>query len=53
MTKKITEDMVYLWLGSDTLPSEIHEILAELANGEYYPKQMKQDIIATVGEDFE
>jgi len=53
MTKKITEDMVYLWLGSDTLPSEIHEILAELANGEYDPMQMKQDIIATVGEDFE
>ena len=53
MSKKITEDMVYLWLGSDTLPSEIHEILAELANGEYDPKQMKQDIIATVGEDFE
>ena len=53
MSKKITEDMVYLWLGSDTLPSEIHEILAEPANGEYDPKQMKQDIIETVGEDFE
>jgi len=51
--KKITEDMVYLWLGSDMLPSEIHEILAELANGEYDPKQMRLDIISTVGDDFE
>lgn len=53
MTKKITADMVYFWLGSDTLPSEIHEILAELANGEYDPKQMKQDILVTLGDDYE
>ena len=46
--KKITEDMVSLWLGSDALPSEIHEILAELANGEYEPEQMKLDIISTI-----
>ena len=49
--KKITEDMVRSWLGSDALPSEIHEILAELANGEYEPEQMKLDIISTVGDE--
>jgi type III secretion system FlhB-like substrate exporter len=49
--KKITEDMVRSWLGSDALPSEIHEILAELANGEYEAKQMKLDIISTVGDE--
>lgn len=49
--KKITKDMVSLWLGSDALPSEVHEILAEIANGEYEPKQMKLDIISTVEDD--
>ena len=48
--KKITEDMVRIWLG-DNLLTEVHEILAEVANGEYEPKQMKLDIISTVGDD--
>jgi hypothetical protein len=41
---KITPTQVEAWLGSDTLPSEIHEILAELANGEYDQKQLAKDI---------
>ena len=41
---KISPTQVEAWLGSDTLPSEIHEILAELANGEYDQKQLAKDI---------
>ena len=43
---KITARQVEAWLGSDTLPNEIHEILAELANGEYDQKQLAKDIKA-------
>ena len=43
---KITARQVEAWLGSDTLPSEIHEILAELANGEYDVMQLARDIKA-------
>ena len=41
----ITREMVEEWVGSDTLPSQIIEILYELANDEYEVEQMKQDII--------
>jgi len=43
---KITPEQVEAWLGSDVLPSEIHQILAELANGEYDQKQLAKDIKA-------
>tara|TARA_A200000113_G_C8730219_1_gene311332 strand:+ start:152 stop:325 length:174 start_codon:yes stop_codon:yes gene_type:complete len=44
--EKITASQVEAWLGSDTLPSEVHKILAELANGEYDQKQLAADIKA-------
>ena len=50
--RKVTKNMIENWLGTDT---DIPELLAELANGEYKPKQFKQDIIdtylSTQGED--
>ena len=42
---KITPEQVEAWLGSDVLPSEIHQILAELANGEYDQKQRRHQSI--------
>jgi hypothetical protein len=42
--EKITKEMVENWLGCDT---EMEELLAELANGEYTPKQFRDDIIDT------
>ena len=45
--KKITTQEVEFWLGSDCTRSEILEILAEVANGEYDPKVLRTDILNT------
>jgi len=45
--KKITIEQVQFWLGSDCTRTEILEILAELANGEYDPKVLRTDILYT------
>ena len=45
--EKITMEMVEEWVGSDTLPSQIIEILYDLATGDYEIEQMRQDIIDT------
>jgi len=42
--EKITKEMVENWLGTDT---DMEELLAELANEEYTPKQFRDDIIDT------
>jgi hypothetical protein len=47
---KVTVEQVKYWIGSDTQMSEIFQILAELANGEYDAEQMRQDIINTNDE---
>tara|TARA_R110002153_G_scaffold6474_3_gene29479 strand:+ start:400 stop:567 length:168 start_codon:yes stop_codon:yes gene_type:complete len=44
MMRKVTKEMIENWLGSDT---DIPELLAELANGEYKPKQFTEDITDT------
>ena len=44
---KVTAEQVELWLGSDIKRSEIIELLAELANGEYDPKVLRTDILYT------
>ena len=44
---KITTEQVEMWLGSDCKRSEILEILADLANGDYDQKVLRTDIIAT------
>ena len=44
---KITTEQVKCWIGSDMQMSEMFQILAELANGEYDADQMRQDILDT------
>ena len=44
---KITTEQVEMWLGSDCKRSEILEILADLANGDYDQKVLRTDIITT------
>jgi len=45
--KKITVEQVRFWLGNDWKMSEILEILADLANGDYEQQMLKSDIINT------
>ena len=47
---KVTWEMVDNWLGTDT---NMQELLAELANGEYEQEQFKQDVIDTWQEEIE
>ena len=41
---KVTKEMIEDWLGTDT---DIPELLAELANGEYKAEEFNQDVIDT------
>lgn len=45
---KITSGMVEEWLGSMAKKEELYSIIAEIANGEYKPSQVKSDIINTL-----
>tara|TARA_R100000081_G_C4807153_1_gene168329 strand:- start:1139 stop:1324 length:186 start_codon:yes stop_codon:yes gene_type:complete len=45
--KKITTEQVEFWLGSDWKMSEILEILADLANGDYEQQMLRSDILNT------
>jgi len=47
MSKAVTTEEIEHWLGSDWKFSEILEIMEDLANGKYCPKQMKSDIKET------
>ena len=47
---KVTTEQVEYWLGSDCKRSEMLELLAELANGEYDPQLFREDI-ADMWED--
>ena len=42
--KIITLEQVEGWIGNDQLPSEIHQLIYELVNGEYEVEQMRKDI---------
>ena len=48
---KVTIEQVKYWIGSDMQMSEIYQILAELANGEYDADQMRQDILDSIDEE--
>ena len=48
--EKITKEMIENWLGTDT---DIPELLAELANGDYKAEEFKQDVIDTWQEENE
>jgi len=45
---KVTKEMIENWLGTDT---DIPELLAELANGEYKAEEFNQDVIDTWQHD--
>ena len=46
--EKITEEMVWHWLGADSLKSyELVSIIHELATGEYPVSVLQNDIIST------
>lgn len=52
--QKITEEMVYNWLGGDSLKTyELVQIIHEIATGEYPVSTLQSDIINTYGEDDE
>ena len=46
----ITIKQVEFWLGSDCTRSEIIEILADLANGDYDPQVLRTDIVETCSQ---
>lgn len=46
-TIKITWQNVEQWMGSDASYSDYQEILADIANGVYDPKDVKSDIEGT------
>jgi len=49
--EKITEEMVWHWLGADSLKSyELVSIIHELATGEYPVSVLQNDIISTCGD---
>jgi hypothetical protein len=43
-TYKITADDVLNWLGSDNTLEQAIEIIADVANGDYKPKLLKEEI---------
>ncbi len=53
MTKKITEDMVQYWLGSDDQIQEAISTLTDIANGEYKPEIFKKDVLETYNQEEE
>jgi hypothetical protein len=48
--KRITIDDVEYWLGTDDQLAEAIETLVDIANGEYDPDTLKEDIIETVDQ---
>ena len=47
--KKITLAMVLQWIGEDKM-KDVAEIIAAVANGEYTPADLKEDIDGTCSE---
>ena len=48
--EKVTQEQVEFWLGSDWKLSEIIETLTDIANGDYEPKQLSEDVLDTWGQ---
>ncbi len=53
MNKEITVNQVRNWLGSDNTLREALETLTEIANGEYPPKVLAEDILIYNDTDWE
>ena len=43
--EKVTQEQVEFWLGSDNTVEEAVEILTDIANGEYEPKILSEEIL--------
>ena len=43
--EKVTQEQVEFWLGSDHTLKEAIETLTDIANGEYGPKQLSEEIL--------
>ena len=43
---KITYEMVEYWIGSDTTRKEVFELITDIANGDYEPKGLVEDILS-------
>jgi hypothetical protein len=41
---KVTPDQVLAWLGSESTLDECADILASIANGEYKPADLRQEV---------
>ena len=52
-TKKITFEDVEYWLGTSNPEQEAIETLVEIANGEYKPETLEEDIRETVEQKTE
>ena len=42
---KLTNEMVEQWLGTSNQLEEAIDVITEIANGEYEPKQLKSDVL--------
>jgi hypothetical protein len=43
--EKVTQEQVEFWLGSDHMLKEAIETLTDIANGDYKPKQLSEEIL--------
>lgn len=44
MKNEVSAEQVLAWLGSESSTQEAAEILADIANGNYKPKELKQEV---------
>ncbi len=41
---KIDAQMVEAWMGSDATPSDYAEVIADIANGDYEPSDLREEV---------
>jgi len=51
MKRKITEEMLLNWIGSDHTKEELIDVLLSVANGEYAPELLNLDIFDYADEE--
>lgn len=42
----VNSEMVGFWIGSDATLSELLELLTDIANGQYTPQELKNDVLS-------
>lgn len=48
--KKITFEQVEYWLGTSNPEEEAIDTIMSIANGEYKPKTLREDILVTISQ---